>query len=359
VPIWRRTSSDTGRSGTRARRTSTSTAAVASGRALAQTGELGCGDTITADTTLESDLTGCASNGIVIGADDITLDLNGHTISGDGKPVRRCPRRQICDVGIANDGHDGAKVRNGSLHGFATGVLVAGVRDNRLAGLSSSGNQFFGFVIAESARTVLRDSSGNDNPAPDGDGLGVFASHDLRVVNNSFRRNGLGMHLESSTDNLIKGNVVARNSDFGIFLEADGNQVRGNRSVRDRVTGIVVGPGSRNVIAGNGSPEAARGSASRRAAATWSPATSSLARDIRASGSGSGTLPSGAPALWSGGTSSSPAARTATWSKRATDEPCWWATSHAPQATTASTSRAPRRGSCATARWAAPARRSS
>jgi large repetitive protein len=251
VPIWRRTSSDTGRSGTRARRTSTSTAAVASGRALAQTGELGCGDTITADTTLESDLTGCASNGIVIGADDITLDLNGHTISGDGKPVRRCPRRQICDVGIANDGHDGAKVRNGSLHGFATGVLVAGVRDNRLAGLSSSGNQFFGFVIAESARTVLRDSSGNDNPAPDGDGLGVFASHDLRVVNNSFRRNGLGMHLESSTDNLIKGNVVARNSDFGIFLEADGNQVRGNRSVRDRVTGIVVGPGSRNVIAGN------------------------------------------------------------------------------------------------------------
>ena len=118
------------------------------------------------------------------------------------------------------------------------------MRGNRLEELSSSRNQFFGYVIADSARTVIRDSSGNDNPAPDGDGLGVFGSHDLRIVGNSFRRNGLGMHIEGSTDNLIKRNVVARNSDFGIFLEADGNQVRGNRSIRDGVTGILVGPGA-------------------------------------------------------------------------------------------------------------------
>src|SRR6187397_2115134 len=68
---------------------------------------IACGDTITADTTLDRDLTGCRSNGLVIGADDITLDLNGHTISGNGKPVRRCRRDQICDVGVANDDHSG------------------------------------------------------------------------------------------------------------------------------------------------------------------------------------------------------------------------------------------------------------
>jgi parallel beta-helix repeat protein len=210
-----------------------------------------CGGTITADTTLDRDLTDCPSNGIVIGADGITLDLNGHTISGDGKLVRRCPRRQPCDIGVFNDRHDGVTVRNGSLRGFAVGVLVGGVRGNRLVELSSSRNQFFGYVITASSRTAIRGSSGNDNPAPDGDGLGVFGSHDLRIVGNSFRRNGLGMHVEDSTDNLIKGNVVARNGDFGIFLEADANQVRGNRSVRDGVTGIVVGPGSRNIIARN------------------------------------------------------------------------------------------------------------
>ena len=212
---------------------------------------LECGDTITADTTLDRDLTGCPSNGIIIGADDITLDLNGHTISGDGKPVRRCPRKQPCDMGVFNDRHDGVTVRNGSLRGFAVGVLVGGVRGNRLVGLSSSHNQYFGFVIADSARSLIRDSSATDNPRPDGDGLGVFMSHDLRIVNNSFRRNGqIGIHIENSTGNLIKGNEFGRNGDFGVFVQADGTQVRGNHCVRNG-TGILVGPGSQNVIAGN------------------------------------------------------------------------------------------------------------
>ena len=213
---------------------------------------LECGDTITADTTLDRDLTDCPSNGIVIGADGITLDLNGHTISGDGKPVRRCRRNQICDVGVAKDDHAGVTIRGGSVRGFALGVGVFRGRNNRFVKLDSSRNQFFGFVIAGSSRTVIRDSTGHDNPRPDGDGLGVFMSHDLRIVHNSFRHNGqLGMHIEGSTKNLVKGNLVSRNGDFGMLIEADGNQVRGNRSVRDGGTGILVGPGSRNVIAGN------------------------------------------------------------------------------------------------------------
>ena len=213
---------------------------------------IACGDTITADTTLDRDLTDCPSNGILIGADGITLDLNGHTISGDGKLVRRCRRDQICDVGVANDDHAGVTIRGGSVRGFGIGVGVFRGRNDRFVELDSSRNQFFGFVIGGSSRTVIRDSSGNDNPRPDGDGLGVFNSHDLRIVHNSFRRNGqLGMHIEGSTKNLVKGNLVSRNGDFGILLEADGNQLRGNRSVRDGGTGILVGPGSRNVIAGN------------------------------------------------------------------------------------------------------------
>jgi parallel beta-helix repeat protein len=213
---------------------------------------IACGDTITADTTLDRDLTDCPSNGIVIGADGITLDLNGHTISGDGKLVRRCRREQICDVGVANDDHAGVTIRGGSVRGFAIGVGVFRGRNDRFVDLNSSRNQFFGFVIAGSSRTVIRDSSGHDNPRPDGDGLGVFMSHDLRIVHNSFRRNGqLGIHIENSTGNVIKGNEFVRNGDFGILLEGDRNQLRGNRFVRDGVAAIQAGPGSRNVIAGN------------------------------------------------------------------------------------------------------------
>jgi parallel beta-helix repeat protein len=211
--------------------------------------EVSCGDTIVADTILDRDLVDCTNNGIVIGADGVTLDLNGHLIDGDARPVANCPRRQFCDTGVVNDGHDGVTVRDGSVRQFGAGVFIGRARDNRVLGLSSSSNQFFGFVVAESARSVIRDSAGNDNPVPDGDGLGVFASHDLRVLGNSFRRNALGMHVADSSEVVIRGNVFSRNRTEDIKLEGDRNQVRGNRCARGGPCIWVLG--NRNVIAGN------------------------------------------------------------------------------------------------------------
>ena len=48
-----------------------------------------CGVTITADTRLGADLVNCPNNGIVIGAEDNTLDLNGHVVAGDGSRSHR------------------------------------------------------------------------------------------------------------------------------------------------------------------------------------------------------------------------------------------------------------------------------
>src|SRR5215216_7509934 len=73
--------------------------ALGSGQALAS--HLRCGDTITTDTTLDSELVNCPNNGIVIGADNITLDLNGHRIDGDGELTEDCA--EICDTGVVND----------------------------------------------------------------------------------------------------------------------------------------------------------------------------------------------------------------------------------------------------------------
>ena len=224
---------------------------LAFGAERADAGHVSCGDTITADTTLDADLLHCPNHGIVIGAEDITLDLNGHLVDGDGAPAVGCrPRTQPCDFGLFNDGHDGVTVRRGSVRDFATGVFVGKARHNRVLNVSSSRNQFFGFVIAESAQSVVRDSSGSDNPVPDGDGIGVFASHDLRILRNSFRRNALGMHVAGSREVLIKGNVVARNRTEGIKIEGSRNQVRGNRCARNAAC-ISVDRGNRNVIAGN------------------------------------------------------------------------------------------------------------
>jgi hypothetical protein len=46
-----------------------------------------CGDTITTDTTLHKNLVNCPNNGIIIGADGVTLNLNGHTIAATERPL--------------------------------------------------------------------------------------------------------------------------------------------------------------------------------------------------------------------------------------------------------------------------------
>jgi parallel beta-helix repeat protein len=211
-----------------------------------------CGDTITADTRLDGDLVDCPNNGIVIGADDITLDLNGHRISGDGEEFEECPSREFCDFGVLNVGHDGVTVKKGSVRDFFdTGVLIGEARDNRVLDVSSKGNGFFGFVVSESSRSLIRDSSGSDNIPPEGDGLGLFGSHDLRIVDNTFRNNpGPGIHVAfgSPHSNLIKGNSFSHNSP-AILLEANRNRVRRNRFDRNGA-GVIVS-GRRNVVERN------------------------------------------------------------------------------------------------------------
>ncbi|MBA2523047.1 MAG: hypothetical protein H0V25_06900, partial [Solirubrobacterales bacterium] len=94
--------------------TLTVVAVIALSRADAAAKQLSCGDTITTDTILESDLLDCPNNGIVIGADDITLDLNGHRIDGDGTELADCPKNTFCDVGVLDDRYDGVKIKGGS-----------------------------------------------------------------------------------------------------------------------------------------------------------------------------------------------------------------------------------------------------
>jgi parallel beta-helix repeat protein len=217
-------------------------------------GAVACGDTITADTTLESDLIDCPNNGIIIGADNITLDLNGHIVDGDDVLVDSCPKNDVCDVGVLNDGHNGVTITGGSVTQFAVGVLAARVSDNRLLGISSSRNQFAGLGFFRATRSLVRNSSVSSSARPRrGPGLFLVASDHVRVLNSSFRNNGdQGIFVGDSDHNLIKGNLFTHNRFYGVVLEgADRNRVRGNRSVRDGQVGFYVAPGDRNVIVGN------------------------------------------------------------------------------------------------------------
>ena len=226
---------------------------IGAGPALAS--HVSCGDTIAADTTLDSDLVNCPNHGIVIGADDVTLDLNGHLVDGDGTPAAGCdPQKEPCDFGLFNDGHDGVTVMHGSVREFQTGVLFGTLtgraRHNRVLGVSATRNQFAGLGIFSQVRSVVRNSSGDGSLGRNGMGLALGDSHHIRIVNNSFRHNAhVGMETFESDRYLIKGNLFSRNDEEAILMGGRDNQVTRNRLVRNGSGMSLSGRG--NVVAHN------------------------------------------------------------------------------------------------------------
>jgi large repetitive protein len=198
-----------------------------------------CGQTITADTTLDSDLTKCTGPAIRIGADDITLDLNGHTITGKGK-----------GVGVNNTaGYDGVTIEDGSIHDFMESVALVGASDIHLRGLSLSDNRHVGIYVQDSSAIQIAQVSVVDirfsgiflwrshdirveGSSSSGNGAGVvaLASDHLAIEANAFQGNsGEGIALQESSEGHVAGNTVSHNGGAGIFLDgANTNQVSSN-----------------------------------------------------------------------------------------------------------------------------------
>ena len=135
---------------------------------------VGCGAVLTANTTLQSDLD-CSGAALVVGADNITVNLNGHTLrSRDG-----------LGVGVTIVGHRGVTIKDGVIDGFQEAILAQESSDLTLQGLtipSLSGNgtiPAFGEIAAiriEGGQKVeIKDSSISAGPLFIGDNLGPDA----------------------------------------------------------------------------------------------------------------------------------------------------------------------------------------
>lgn len=79
-----------------------------------------CGQPITSDLKLENDLTCNGTHGLRVRAENITIDLNGHTLTGIVSPI---------DTGLAGittgRGHRDFRIMNGTIVGFNRGIDVA------------------------------------------------------------------------------------------------------------------------------------------------------------------------------------------------------------------------------------------
>ena len=196
-------------------------ASAASGAPAAVKDKVSCGDRITTDTKLQSDVVDCPSDGLLIRGDDLTLDLNGHTIEGNGKLVADCPEGEPCDIGIDAFRARGVTIKNGSLRRFGYGVEMAEARDVRVRNVSSSHNHFDGILAVDTRRVeVVRRSASRNGLATDSPARGHRLPRNVDRRNRLNRNADLGLFTINVNRSLIERDVMARNPEAGIILEA-------------------------------------------------------------------------------------------------------------------------------------------
>jgi parallel beta-helix repeat protein len=221
-----------------------------------------CGQTLTHSVRLAADLTDCPGDGLVIGADAITVDLDGHTI--DGVAAAGCDFPAEFRVGIANPGFDRVTIRNGTVRQFDTGVDAGGdtdgMRDGRVHGLTVLDNRFGGVNIGSSRREDTARNRIDHNVVTGtrcGSGLEVNTG-----VANSFAANrvtdsatGIVVCCGEATDaNAVEDNVVARTTENGVLVfESGATRIAGNALSDIGGDGIAIigGHSSDAVIDGN------------------------------------------------------------------------------------------------------------
>ncbi len=189
---------------------------------------LSCGDVLFASTTLTSDLTNCPFDGLYVLADDVTIDLNGHTIDGmgSGNGIVLLPGKRNLTVTGA-----------GTISEFDTGILLeqgkghlveyVRFRDNRI-GISATDVSVSEFSFNDMrdgwTGVMLLDRGSKYNRVADNyvsgmieDGIWLFDSHGNEVENNSLTDNSIGVRLSSSSENAIRNNTFSGN--FTIALK--------------------------------------------------------------------------------------------------------------------------------------------
>jgi nitrous oxidase accessory protein NosD len=142
---------------------------------------------------------GQPGSAIVIAADNVSLNLNGHALVGPGNKQ---------GIGIDIAGVNSISVHNGTIAGFGTGVRVANAHDVRLEDLQIRGE----------------DGGG---PPPGEVGVLVLNSRGVVLKDSTISRTFLGFFVRGggSAGNRIAGNTLigGQNGQIGICYNPDGS----------------------------------------------------------------------------------------------------------------------------------------
>ena len=175
-----------------------------------------CGTTIVSDLALEADLS-CAGTALVMGADGISLDLNGHTIAGTGT-----------GAGVLVSGRTGVTIKGGAIGNFEAGVRVLDSTGVTLKDTALFENTDGVDCGAGCVSSTIRDNEFDGNRA-----RGVMLrslTSEVTVKDNRFSGNRVGVLLFGCNGCTVKDNLFVDHLLAGVRINviATGNTVKEN-----------------------------------------------------------------------------------------------------------------------------------
>ena len=227
---------------------------------------LRCGTTLKRDTTLTANMSHCRRTGLILGADGITLDLNGHTITGPG------------GTGILANGRRGVHITgSGLIHHFGTAVRLANSSGSEVDQVTVADDEVGVAVTGGSADTVFHVTARNHfrGIALQGDrhraalntvsDNATFASGielddrttRARIIGNDVTATGFGVVVFGAGSTVVEANrmahtVVGVNLHRGSHNRASENQISGGpKGLDETAIGVGVGSGTGNVVERN------------------------------------------------------------------------------------------------------------
>ena len=178
------------------------------------------GDTITESCKLNGDLQSSSKIAFFVGADDITIDGNGYTLTGPGA--------ESGEEAIHSEGHSGVTIKNLNIDYFF-GIYFKEVTDSRVSGCTISYSYGSAVWLWSSSGCTIRGN--NLGPGEGGHGVLLWDASGNTIRDNMIKTvQGVGISIEEgSNDNRFDENVVCNNAGGDIVVtDSTGNTGEGN-----------------------------------------------------------------------------------------------------------------------------------
>lgn len=226
-----------------------SIAAASQGQAGGGTAIASCNQTVTTNAYLIASFACPGTNGVVVGADEITIDLRGFTLRGN---------RTAGTYGIDDNGFDHVTIKNGVVRNFQYGVYAHGTADGiGISDLVASGNAGGGILVGgESASVRSSTASGNAGRGIDLAGnrhkiqssaavgnadTGIVVEGDSASVKSATASGNGGPGIQVLGDSAsIQGATATGNGGSGIYASGSSTEVRSSAASGNSFMGIEV-----------------------------------------------------------------------------------------------------------------------